>query len=78
MTIQVVSVKEVVNSANKEVTVTAKVLGVEKSAFGTKKGEELTISFTDSVKPIPGSTPMPASRRMGCTRHPLSGGRARP
>ena len=49
--IQVISVKEEVHGASKDVTITAKVLGVEKSAFGTKKGEEITIFYTDSVKP---------------------------
>ncbi len=65
LTIQVVSVKEVVHGANKDVTVTAKVLGVEKSAFGTRKGEELIIAYTDSVKPIPGFESMPTLEKDG-------------
>lgn len=65
LTIQIVSVKEVVNGASKDVTVTARVLGVERSAFGTKKGEEITITYTDSVKPPPGSEPMPTLEKDG-------------
>ncbi|VTR92103.1 sigma-70 family rna polymerase sigma factor : RNA polymerase sigma factor, sigma-70 family OS=Singulisphaera acidiphila (strain ATCC BAA-1392 / DSM 18658 / VKM B-2454 / MOB10) GN=Sinac_4264 PE=4 SV=1: Sigma70_r2: Sigma70_r4_2 [Gemmata massiliana] len=65
LTIQVVSVKEVVNGANKDVTVIAKVLGVEKSAFGTRKGEEIAITYTDSAKLIPGSESMPALEKGG-------------
>lgn len=82
VTVRVTSVREEVRGANKDVTVTATVLGVERTAFGTKPGEGIRFAYTDAATP-PGSAPMPTLekdgvypaflRRTGKTYEPAAG-----
>ncbi len=55
VTIQITAIKEEIHGANKEVIIEAKVLGVERTTFGLKKSQGITIQFTDSVNPLPNS-----------------------
>lgn len=55
VTIQITSINEEIHGANKDITIQAKILGVERTTFGLKKSQVIAIQFTDSVQPLPNS-----------------------
>jgi len=65
VTFQVTSVKEAAGEKAKEVTVEAKVLGVERSKAGLKKGDAVTITYSVPTILRPGPTPVPVLDRDG-------------
>jgi hypothetical protein len=59
VTIQVAGVKEATVGGEKQVTVEAKVLGVERSKSGLKVGDAVTIRYGIPLISLPGPRPIP-------------------
>src|SRR5580692_11370075 len=59
VTIEVTSVKIALMGGDKSLTVEAKVLGVERSKSGLKKGDSVTIRYDIPAKPPIGPAPPP-------------------
>lgn len=59
LVIQVTGVNVDTKSTAREVTVQAKVLGVERSKSGLKKGDNITFNYRISTVQVPGPRPIP-------------------